>query len=152
MSNKSCYEQVMEFKRKYPMTIAFRLGKHSEVIEKHLNPDEKILYAFAAQKNQAVFDIFYTNVIALTNKRIIIATKRLLWGYFLVTITPDMFNDLTVRSGIVFGNIVIDTVKEKVVFSNIDVNALPEIETIISEYMMEEKKKYADNGVNFDFK
>ena len=139
---KSCYELVKEFKRKYPMTIAFRLKKHCEVIEKHLNPGEEIIYAFVAQKNASVLEIFYTNVIVLTNKRILVATKRVLWGYFLVTITPDMFNDLTVRKGLIFGNVIIDTIKEKVVLSNIDSNALPEIETIITEYMMTEKKKY----------
>lgn len=143
----TCYEMVREFKRKYPMTIAFRLSKHCQIIEKHLNPDEKILYAFPAQKNSSVFEIFYTNVVVLTNKRILIATKRVLWGYFLVTITPDMFNDLTVRKGLIFGSVLIDTIKEKVALSNIDPNALPEIETIITEYMMEEKRKY-DNSNN----
>ena len=139
---KSCYELVKEFKRKYPMTIAFRLKKHCEVIEKHLNPGEEIIYAFVAQKNASALEIFYTNVIVLTNRRILVATKRILWGYFLVTITPDMFNDLTVRKGLIFGNVIIDTIKEKVILSNIDSNALPEIETIITEYMMTEKKKY----------
>ena len=137
-----CYEMVSGFKKKYPITIAFRLSKHCEVIEKHLNPDEKVLYAFPAQKNPNVFEIFYTNVIVLTNKRILIATKRVIWGYYLVTITPDMFNDLTIRKGLIFGSVLIDTVKERVTLSNIDPNALPEIETIISEYMMAEKKQY----------
>ena len=36
----------------------------------------------------------------------------------------------------------IDTVKELVILSNIDKKALGEIETYITEYMMEEKKKY----------
>ena len=141
---KTCYDYVVEFKKKYPMTISFRLKKHCKIIEQHLNPDEKVLYAFAAQKNASHFEIFYTNVVVLTNKRLLIATKRILWGYFLVTVTPDMFNDLTVRKGLIFGSIIIDTVKERIVLSNIDPNALDEIETIISEYMMEEKKKYAD--------
>ena len=140
-----CYEMVKQFKQKYPMTIAFRLEKHCEIIEKHLNPDEEILYAFAAQKNISPIEIFYTNVIVLTNKRILVATKRVLWGYFLVTITPDMFNDLSVRKGIIFGSVLIDTVKERVAFSNIDPNALPEIETIITEYMMQAKKSYVDS-------
>ena len=143
---KSCYELVKEFKRKYPMTIAFRLKKHCEVIEKHLNPGEEIIYAFVAQKNASALEIFYTNVIVLTNRRILVATKRILWGYFLVTITPDMFNDLTVRKGLIFGNVIIDTIKEKVILSNIDSNALPEIETKISEYMMREKQKYKTLG------
>ena len=38
--------------------------------------------------------------------------------------------------------LVIDTVKEEIRLSNIDKNALPEVETHITEYMMEEKKKY----------
>ncbi len=133
----------MNFKKRYPLTIVFRLNKHCKIIEKHLNPDEEILYAFAAQKNAHSLDFWNTNVIVLTNKRILIGTKRILWGYFLVTITPDMFNDLTVRKGLIWGSIVVDTIKEKVILSNIDPNALPEIESIISEYMMEEKKKYA---------
>lgn len=140
-----CYELVREFKRKYPLTISFRLKKHCDVIEKHLNPGEEVLYAFAAQKNFSVFEIFYTNVVALTNKRIIIATKRVLWGYFLVTITPDMFNDLTVRKGLIFGNILLDTVNEKVVLSNIDPKALDEIETTFSEYLINERKKHSTN-------
>lgn len=138
----NCYKMVMEFKKKYPLTVTFRLNKHCKIIEKHLNPDEEILYAFAAQKNQHPLDFWNTNVIALTNKRILIGTKRLIWGYFLVTITPDMFNDLTIRKGLIWGNVVLDTIKEEVILSNISPDALPEIETIISEYMMEEKKKY----------
>ena len=137
-----CYELVREFKKKYPLTIAFRLKRHCEVIEKHLNPGEKVIYAFPAQKNASVLEIFYTNVVVLTNKRIMVATKRVFFGYFFITITPDMFNDLTVRRGIIFGDVMIDTIKEKVTLSNIDPKALPEIETIITEYMMTEKKKY----------
>ena len=137
-----CYELAKEFKRKYPLTISFRLKKHCDIIEKHLNPGEEVLYAFPAQKNASVLEIFYTNMVVLTNKRIMIATKRVFFGYFFITITPDMFNDLTVRKGIIFGDVVIDTIKEKVVLSNIDPKALPEIETIITDYMMTEKKNY----------
>ena len=137
-----CYELVRKFIRKYPVTIAFRLKKHCAIIDKHLNPGEEILYAFVAQKNASPLEIFYTNVVVLTNKRIMVATKRVFFGYFFVTVTPDMFNDLTVRKGIIFGSVVIDTIKESIVLSNIDPRALPEIETVITDYMMTEKKKY----------
>ena len=50
--------------------------------------------------------------------------------------------------GIIWGKIYIDTVKEFVTFSNIDRNALPEIETNISEYMMNEKRKIAQSNEN----
>lgn len=136
------YENVKKFKRKYPMTVAWRLKQHSKIIEKHLNPDEKIIYIFACQKNNNPFDIITTYIVALTNKRIILGTKRLLFGYFFTAITPDMFNDLEVKMGLIWGKVVIDTIKEEVVLSNIDRNALDEIETNITEYMMREKKKY----------
>ena len=145
VKEKSCYDYVREFKNKYPLTISFRLKKHCRVIEEHLNPDERILYAFAAQKNSKFTEIFYTNVVALTNKRLLVATKRVLWGYFLVTVTPDMFNDLTVRKGLFFGSVLIDTVRERITLSNIDTKALPELETVMSEYMMEEKRKYLNS-------
>ena len=70
--NNSVYKKVLEFKHRHPGTIAWRLKQNSSIIEKHLNPDEEVLYAFAAQKNDSSFDIFGTAVIAITNKRILI--------------------------------------------------------------------------------
>lgn len=143
------YDSVMRYKNKYPQGITwFRLKKHAEVVEKHLNPGEEVLYAFAGQKNDSPFDFFQTAVIVLTTKRILIGQKRVTWGYHFNAITPDMFNDMQVYSGIIFGKITIDTVKEKVIISNLDKNSLPEIETNISEFMMEEKKKYKTNTEN----
>lgn len=143
--NKNVCEMVNEFIKKYPMTIAWRVKKHSKIVEKFLNPDEEVKFAFAAQKNDSTTDIFNTYVVALTNKRIILGRKRLFFGFFYTSITPDMFNDLTVKMGIIWGKIYIDTVRELVVLSNIDPKALDIIETNITEYMMNEKKKYASN-------
>ena len=140
--NQDVYSKVKEFKRKYPMTISWRLKQHSKIARMHLNPDEEIVYAFAAQKNDNPLDVTTTSVVALTNKRIIIAQKRVMFGYFFKSITPDMFNDLTVKMGLVWGKIYIDTIKEFVKFSNIQREALPEIETAITSYMMEAKKEY----------
>lgn len=145
---KTVYQQLLDFKRKYPITVAWRLKSHAKVIEKHLNPGEEILYTFAAQKNDNPLDIITTYAVVLTNKRIMVGSKRVLFGYFFTTITPDMFNDLKVNMGIIWGKIYIDTVKEFVTFSNIDRNALPEIETNISEYMMNEKRKIAQSNEN----
>ena len=142
------YELAREFKRKYPSTVAWRIKAHSKVIEKHLNPGEEVLYVFLGQKNKSSFDFTNTNVIALTNKRLLFATKRVMFGYFFTSVTPDMFNDLTVKQGMLWGRIVIDTVKEEIRLSNIDKNALPEVETHITEYMMEEKKKYIQTCLN----
>ena len=140
------YEKVKKFKQKYPMTVAWRLKKHCQIIDVHLNPGEVVKYAFAAQKNDNPLDMITTNVVALTNKRILIGQKRLLFGYSFTAITPDMFNDLKVTMGLIWGKVYIDTIKEFVTFSNIQREALPEIETCITEYMMLEKRKYG--GIN----
>ena len=71
-------------------------------------------------------------------------SKRVIFGYFFTTITPELFNDLKVNMGIIWGKIYIDTIKEFVTLSNIDRNALPEIETRITEFMMSEKKKIGE--------
>ncbi|MDO4996656.1 MAG: PH domain-containing protein [Bacilli bacterium] len=136
------YEQALKFKEAYPATVAWRIKKNAEVVERHLNPDEVPIYTFVAQKNDNFFDIFSTAVVCLTNKRILIGRKRVIVGYFLDSITPDMFNDLKIKSGIIWGKIHIDTVKEFVTLSNISYPALSEIETQISAYMMEAKKLY----------
>ena len=131
------YKYALRFKNKYPMTVAWRLKQNASVIEKHLNPDEDVLYAFAAQKNDNPFDMVGTGVVALTNKRILIGRKRVVFGYFLDSITPDMFNDLKIKGGLFWGKVYIDTLNELVVLSNIANSALPEIETRLSTYMIE---------------
>lgn len=136
------YEKVLRFKKKYPWTIGWRLKKNSEIVERHLNPDEEVVYAFIAQKNDNPFNIVGSAVVVLTNKRILIGRKRVIVGYFLNSITPDMFNDLKVSGGIIWGKVYIDTIKEFVTLSNISKDALTEIETEISSYMMEAKKEY----------
>lgn len=137
------YDQALLFKKKYSSTVAWRIRKNSDIIEKHLNPDEKVLYVFVGQKNEHPLDFFYTAVIALTNKRILIGQKRALFGYAFNYITPDLFNDMQVYQGLHWGKITIDTAKEVIVITNLAKKSLSEIETNITEFMMKEKKKYA---------
>ena len=139
------YETVAEFKRKYPLTIGWRYKKNASVIEKHLAEGEYVQYAFIAQKNNNPLNILGSAVVALTNKRILIGRKRVVIGYFLDSITPDLFNDLKVVGGIIWGKVYIDTVKEFITLSNISNDALAEIENEISTYMMEQKKLYAED-------
>ena len=136
------YKMAKLFKRKYGLTIAWRIKSHCKVVDYHLNPGEKVKYVFLGQKNNWILNLFNTNVVVLTNKRLIIATKRILFGYFFTSITPDLFNDLTIKKNIIWGRVIIDTVKEEVLLSNIDPRALAEIETNVVENMMREKKKY----------
>lgn len=142
-------QKALEFKKKYPSTIAWRIRKNAKVISKHINPDEKVKYVFVGQKGPYFYDMITTNVVVLTDKRLLIGTKRVLFGYFYTSITPDLFNDLKIRAGIFWGKVIIDTVGELVIFSNISKNALDEIETNITENMMREKKKYENKGANF---
>ena len=142
--NNRVYNLALRFRRKYFGTIAFRLRAHSNILAKHINPDEKLLYVFCGQKGYSNREIFSTCVVALTNERIIIATKRVLWGYFLTSVTPDLFNDLKVQAGMFFGKVIIDTAKELIIISNLSKDSLREVETAVSSYMVKEKKKLKD--------
>lgn len=136
------YSKVKEFKSKYSTTIAWRLKSHCKLASKYIGDNEEILYAFACQKNHFSYEIFMTYVVILTNERIILAQKRLLFGHFFKSITPDMYNDLTINTGMIWGKLCIDTVKEEVQLSNIDKDALPELESTITNFMLEAKKQY----------
>lgn len=135
------YKLARRFKNKYFGTIAFRIWAHSKVVAEHINKNEKLLYVFCGQKGGSNREIFSSCVVALTNERIIIGTKRVLFGYYLTSITPELFNDLKVHSGIIFGRILIDTAKEKVAISNLAKSSLREVETAISTYINKYKNK-----------
>ena len=142
------YEKLKEFKQKYPSTISWRLKSHAKVIDKHINPGETVNFVFAAQKGYSAFDIFSTFVVVLTNKRILLAQKRVLWGYTYLSITPDMFNDIQITSGLIWGSVLIDTIKEVIYLSNVSKKSLPELQKTISKFMISEKKKYVLNNQN----
>ena len=130
---REVYPKVRDFLRRNPGTIAWRVSAHSRIAEKYLNDDEEVLYAFAAQKGPSSWDILSTYVLVVTNKRLIAAQKRLIYGHFYYTITPEMFNDFTIKMGLIWGRAVIDTIKETVVLSNLSRGALKEVETVLSK-------------------
>ena len=136
------YEKALEFKRKYPLTVAWRLKEHCKLVEEYLNPGEKVKYVFVGQKNNHWYDIITTYVFVITNKRLIVASKRVLFGYFFTSITPDLFNDLKIKAGIIWGKVFIDTVGELVIISNLSKKCLNEIETYVIDNMIKEKKKF----------
>ena len=142
----SVYEEAKKFKKKFPLTVAWRLKKNSSIIEKYINPDEKIKYVFVGQKSISSFDIFSTAVVAITDKRILIGRKRVVFGYFLNSVMPYMYNDLSIKSNLLWGKVYIDTVKELVVISNLSKASLDEIETAISTHMMRMKREYPGKG------
>jgi hypothetical protein len=135
------YDLAKLQKAQYNGSVCWRMAKHAEIVENHLNPGEEPIYVFCGQKNDRFYDIFTSCVVVLTNRRILIGQKRLLWGYFLSAITPDLYNDMEVYSGLIWGKITIDTIKEEIIITNLDKRSLPEIETNISEFMMNAKAK-----------
>lgn len=136
------YDKIVNFEKKYSGGISWRMKKHAKVIEDYINSDEDILYAFCAQKNDKFTEWFNTFAIVVTNKRILLGHKRLIWGSFLYSITPDLYNDMKIYKGLLWGKIVIDTVKEEIILTNLPKRSLDEIETTISKFMMEAKKQY----------
>ena len=119
----NCISYCKRFKKKYPSTVAWRIKENARIVDIHVNPDEEVSYAFVGQKNDSFVDFFETAAIAITNERILIGQKRVLFGYMFLAVTPDMFNDLTVSTGIIWGKIIIDTVKEVVNLSNVSKKA-----------------------------
>lgn len=144
--DRDVYQNCLKFKLKYPTTIAWRLKQHSSVIQMHLNDDEVVLYTFCGQYNNAWNEIFNSAVFVFTNKRMMIGRKRFFGQYFFSTITPDMLNDFEVRANLLWGSIEIDTIKEHFIITNLAKKSLPEVETAISKYLMNEKLKLLKNN------
>ena len=142
------YNKILNFNKKYSGGITWRIKKHAKVVEDYINPEEEVLYAFCAQKNEKITEIFNTFAVVVTTKRILLGHKRLIWGSFLYSITPDLYNDLKVYNGLIWGKIIIDTVKEEITLTNLPKKGLDEIETTISEFMMEAKQKYKNEEEN----
>ena len=136
---RTVYAWATRFKRKYSFTIASRIKQHSKIIERILDKDEEVLYAFCGQKNDSNVSLFQSCVVALTNKRIIIGQNRVVYGYFITSITPDLFNDLKINSSLFWGSVIIDTNKELVQISNLDKASLDEIETRVNRIITEDK-------------
>ena len=141
------YPRVLRFKRKYPMTIAFRLKKHAAVIDSILDKDEKVFYAFCGQRNDDNRFLFESCAIAFTNKRIIVGEKRI-FGYYIINVRTELFNDLKIRAGMLFGHVEIDTVKENIHISNLDKKSLDEIETIVHRIISDNKKRIKEENKN----
>ena len=142
------YNSIKDFLRKYPATIAWRVKKHSSVVEEHLNDDEVVLYSFAGQKNSNFMQPFFTTVVVFTNKRMLLGRKKYLGRYDYSSITPDMLNDFEIKTSILYGIVEIDTVKEHFYIGCLDKRSLPSIEDALSKYMVNEKLKYMKNNAS----
>lgn len=87
--------------------------KHFAIIESNLMNDEKVYMAFMGLHNYISATKHDSNfAYVITNKRIMIAQKNNIAGETFQTISLKNINDITFVSGVAFGIVTIDTIKE----------------------------------------
>ena len=143
--NHDVYKSCKEFLKKYPFTVRFRVKKHSAVVQEHINEDEVVLFTFVGQKNSNILSPYFTTVIVLTNKRMLLGRKRFFGRYYYSSVTPDLLNDFEIHNYIFFGCVEIDTVKEHFMINCLDKKSLSKIEDALSKYLVDEKLKLLKN-------
>ena len=113
------------------------------ILRPKLVNDKKII---KNNNNKSLIDILLESIKKSMNTMLMILGTITL--FFVINAIINPLNKplisgiLEVRKGLFYGRIYIDTVKEVVKFSNIQPSALSDIETAVTYYMMEEKKKY----------
>lgn len=86
--------------------------KHFTVVENQLNKDEEVLFTFVGLYNYISATQHDSNfAIAVTNNRIIAGQKKL-FGENVNTISRKHLNDISKSTGMVWGILTIDTIKE----------------------------------------
>jgi len=53
------YDKIVNFNKKHSGGIVWRVKKHAKVVEDYINPDEEVLYAFCAQKNEKISESIF---------------------------------------------------------------------------------------------
>lgn len=87
--------------------------KHFQLIADNLKKDEKVILSFIGLHNYISTTKHDNNfAYVLTNKRFILAQKKVV-GEAFQTISLDNINDITFESGMTFGIVTVDTIKEK---------------------------------------
>lgn len=87
--------------------------KHFKIIEENLLPDEEVKMPFIGLHNSISITKHDGNfAYALTNKRIMMAQKKAVTGEIFQSVSLNNINDITFQSGLVYGKITIDTIKE----------------------------------------
>jgi len=119
--------------------------KHFRLIANSLGEEEEVLTCFVGLHNYISAMKHNGNfAFAVTNKRIIIAQKKLI-GESFQTVLLENLNDITFKSDILFGLITFDTIKE--VFSvKVDKKQAENINDIIHKILIEVKDKKLGNG------
>lgn len=87
--------------------------KHFKIIEENLLPGEEIKMPFIGLHNSISVSKHDGHfAYALTNKRIMMAQKKAVTGEIFQTVSLNNINDITFQSGLIYGKLTIDTIKE----------------------------------------
>ena len=108
-------EEMLEFSMENGFGEGITKGtalRHFKLIEESLQKDETVLMTFIGLLNfKGVTKHEHHHAYALTNKRFIIARKKLI-GQSVKTILLNMLNDVSLRTHMVYGVMEFDTMKE----------------------------------------
>lgn len=101
------YEKLMLFKNRYPHTLTSRLYAHATVAENSLADKEEVLYASCG------FDeLFRTIIFVVTDKRVLVARKKLVYGYYCTSIDKEKICQINTSKGMFLTNVSIRTLTE----------------------------------------
>ena len=101
------YEKAMKFKSKYSGSISFRLKEHSKFAEKYLVDGEKVLHVYCGCR-----DFFHTRVLVITDKRVMVAHKNLLFGGYCSSIDKNEICEIGTHKGIIWNEITLSTLTD----------------------------------------
>ena len=111
-NGKEMYDYIESNKLGYEM-MKSSAAKHCELLLSKLQADEEILVPFLGLHNYLSPTQHDKNfAYALTNKRFVLAQKRLI-GEAYQSILLDNLNDITYNRGLLGGVLTVDTMKEK---------------------------------------
>ena len=114
--------------------------KHFSVIEADLKENERVLMCFIGLHNYVSATEHNDNfAYAITDKRIIMAQKKL-FGDVLQSVLVDNLNDITVNSGMLFGVVTFDTIKEKFNIGT-NKNSAKKIQSVARDILFDLKNK-----------
>lgn len=116
------YELTKRFKKKYFLTIAWRLNAHSKVLNEILQEDEEVNYLFAGQRENL---LGATAIVAITNKRILMVTARIFGDSFIHDLSNSKIES---EYGFIWAKIIFTTDNDKFTLSYIDKDAISEID------------------------
>lgn len=124
-------------------TIKSSTRKHFEVLENQLQNDEHAIITFVGLHEQKDTDLQGNFAYAITNKRLIMSQKGAFGRDKTKTILLENLNDVTVKNGLVWRTIEIDTIKDHFSIKN-NTNVNKDLGNQVQEVIFSLKKHNGD--------